>query len=622
MVVSVVFGLMAHAGTAQRNVTGSLSTFIVTFEDAPDSSYEDVFVFAVEQAAEAWPSSVPVRVRAVFQVQLALLGTGRASTSSNIDGVQFPIAAAEAIRGENINGEDFDVIVQFSNQPWYTETVGAPGTDQFDLWTVALHELMHGLFYTGNFRRNEEGTGAYLSRGLVGSFDQYVAIGDENYACAVHGLLGADKDQPSDELLRALTSDALSFLRATDVGNIFSPLYAPEQFLDLSSVYHIDPTDQGVSRDLLMSPTIPAGTLYRSVGQLTRTFMNSVLSVNAFKPNACFPGDWDDRISQTNGGGNNGGGSTDDGTIAGLPKTTFYIIVGVAAGVTVLIALLGIWCCLASTKRKKRTRVGHGYVSPGGYMSPGYQPPYSAYASGYATPSGGGGQRAVNSGRINPTMMSPGMYTPSGGVRGVGYGYSSTPGAQRSVGGTPRKMNSVRGAMPNGGPVRSVGGTPQRRPSAPLSPRGSGVASPRVVPGSQQSGRINPGAQLRSPATVSPGVRTPQTRPATNNVGSGRLVAPPKAPMSAGSGRIVSPSSGSAAAAASAVRSPGVSNANVRSPARGAASPAQRTSGRIPAAPMPAPAPPPPPPPAARAPANVSAASAVPQRKDPPRSKR
>jgi len=418
---------------------------------------------------------------------------------------------------------------------------------------------------------------------LVGSFDQYVAIGDANFACAVFGLFDGKYNEPNDEVYRALTSRKVSFLRRTEVGDIFTSLHAPSPFQDFVSVYHISP-GQVSSNDQLMAPTISLGTKARTIGPLTRQFMNSILSRNSFKPEPCRPGDWDNRISNTEGGGTGGG---NDGEIAGLPATTFYIIIGVSVGVIVVMASIGIYCCCGKDRRKKKNR--QGYVSPGGYMSPGYapQPMYgygSGYGSGYVSPGGGARGGMYGSGRMGPPpggMLSPGMYTP-GGPRGPApmsaptsprnrgaAGYQASPGVRSAGGyGSPsvRSRTQSRGpAMPSGPP-----------PPPPMNQKVSGTKSPVIT-----SGRITgaPAAGAKSPTPASgrksPSPAASQMKSTPNKTTTTTATASSAQKTTAAGAKspqrlpVKSPN-----AAGSRSPAPGT-----RSPAPGARSPAPRTPG-------------------------------------------
>ena len=71
-----------------------------------------------------------------------------------VDEFFFPSALADALGNADQDPTDFDIVANFaSNQPnWYLGTDGNPPAGQFDLVTVVLHELGHGLGFSGSMR--------------------------------------------------------------------------------------------------------------------------------------------------------------------------------------------------------------------------------------------------------------------------------------------------------------------------------------------------------------------------------------------------------------------------------------------------------------------------------------
>jgi hypothetical protein len=65
----------------------------------------------------------------------------------------YPSVVAEKITGKEITGSTSpDIVATFNkDMDWYFETDGETPTQQYDFVTVVLHEITHGLGFTGFF---------------------------------------------------------------------------------------------------------------------------------------------------------------------------------------------------------------------------------------------------------------------------------------------------------------------------------------------------------------------------------------------------------------------------------------------------------------------------------------
>ena len=244
--------------------------FEITFENVPGEAQA-----AIRFAAGLWEahldSSVPITVRVAFErLSNGTLG----STSPNLvsfddpadtDGlldanVWYPTALAEAVLGRNVNGDRVEITTSLSSAvPWYFGTDGQTPAGSYDLVTVALHELGHGLGFTSSFRVDQSGSdgascpGAPAGWGCWGFdfglsnvdppgyffvFDPFVE--DER---EIPLLDAATFANPSAALGEALQSDRLRFDAPTTRrvnGEIPIDLYAPSNFETGSSISHLD----------------------------------------------------------------------------------------------------------------------------------------------------------------------------------------------------------------------------------------------------------------------------------------------------------------------------------------------------------------------------------------------
>src|SRR5690606_8119643 len=65
----------------------------------------------------------------------------------------YPTAIADAMLGQNIDAGGADIMATFNREldRWYFGLDGNPPSGQYDFVTVVLHELGHGLGFTGSF---------------------------------------------------------------------------------------------------------------------------------------------------------------------------------------------------------------------------------------------------------------------------------------------------------------------------------------------------------------------------------------------------------------------------------------------------------------------------------------
>jgi len=149
----------------------------------------------------------------------------------------YPIALAEKISNEEINGSDEPDIYMIinKNMNWYLGDDGNPSFDQADLYTILLHELCHGLGFQSNFV-----CGSNIG-GLFGNNSPFIYDSFITNNTKIKLINTSVYKNNSIELYNALTSDSLLFIGPfTNIKSSGTKLYAPKIYNPNSSTSHLD----------------------------------------------------------------------------------------------------------------------------------------------------------------------------------------------------------------------------------------------------------------------------------------------------------------------------------------------------------------------------------------------
>lgn len=247
------------------NLTNSavIEVTYLGFEGVPQA--QAAFQRAVDIWSSILVSPVTIRIEARW-VPLAsnVLGSANYTAAyANFKGAQklnvfYPVALAEKITGNNLNGSDPDIFANFnSNFDWHfdPDDVNVPA-GKYDLTTVVLHEIGHGLGFSGTFT-SSSGQGSY---GLLGSgvpivYDSHLQNGSGSNLIATIA-------SPSATMHTNLVGGSLFFNGHSGV----SELYAPGTFNGGSSVSHLDEVTFNGTSDALMTPQIASQERLRDPG--------------------------------------------------------------------------------------------------------------------------------------------------------------------------------------------------------------------------------------------------------------------------------------------------------------------------------------------------------------------
>ncbi|PAP77197.1 hypothetical protein [Rubrivirga marina] len=247
------------------------AVFDVTYDGFPPGA-EAAFQAAVDTWSCRVRSDQPIRVLATWdQLAPSTLGSAGPFLYRNFDGaptrdVWYASALADALTGRDLGADRPDIEAFFNSDfdDWHFGP-GPPPPGDYDLYTVVLHELAHGLGFIG----------AMTVEGSVGR------IGDDpsgpfSYDLHTQTATGApllDSDRFPDGSVRlgaALQGEVRFVGRATDqVAGTSVPLYSPPQWVQGGSYSHLSEDVYRVNTaDGLMTPFIARGETIAEPGDV------------------------------------------------------------------------------------------------------------------------------------------------------------------------------------------------------------------------------------------------------------------------------------------------------------------------------------------------------------------
>jgi hypothetical protein len=255
------------------------SSFQVKYNNFPEWAKKEVQA-SIDVWSANFKSSVPITVDASWgrSSSWGVLGSARpgsffsAFSGAPDPSLWYPSALANALAGRDLDRKNPEIIIQVNSAAsWNSRGDGLPSGSEYDLQSVFLHELGHGLGFLSN--------DAYDPFFGLGSLDQPTPF--DAYLQTIDGRRLADLPTPSKELGIALTT-SLVWNGAQGIkanGGIKPKMYTPAQYEAGSSTSHLDEATFSKSgADSVMTPSLDPGEIFKEPGPLLLAMMEDMRS--------------------------------------------------------------------------------------------------------------------------------------------------------------------------------------------------------------------------------------------------------------------------------------------------------------------------------------------------------
>jgi len=272
-----------YAGPAASSASGPTpktanlekqSIINVNYANFPDWAKKELQL-AVDIWAANFQSKVAITIDATWSSSqsISVLGSARpggyfAGFSGAPDSsLWYPSALANALAGKDLDLRNAEIIINVNSRAnWNRRGDGAPTTREYDLKSVFIHEMGHGLGFLSN--------DSYDSLLGFGSIEQPTPF--NAYTQTPDGRRLADLPSPSLELGKALRSTLVwsGPLGIAANGGVKPILYTPSTYEDGSSISHLDEKSYAESAiDRVMTPNLESGEVFAGPGPLLLAMM-------------------------------------------------------------------------------------------------------------------------------------------------------------------------------------------------------------------------------------------------------------------------------------------------------------------------------------------------------------
>jgi len=255
------------------------STILVNYINFPNWA-RDQLQRAVDIWSANFESKVTITIDATWSnsQSIDVLGSARpggyfAGFSGAPDSsLWYPSALANALAGKDLDVRNSEIIINVNARAaWNRRGDGAPTIREYDLRSVFIHEIGHGLGFLSN--------NAYDSILGFGSIEQPTPF--DAFAQTENGRRLADLPSPSIDLGRALRAPLVwSGANGVAANNGLKPLlYSPAVYEDGSSISHLDEeTFSNSGPDAVMTPNLDPGEIFAGPGPLLLAMIEDMRS--------------------------------------------------------------------------------------------------------------------------------------------------------------------------------------------------------------------------------------------------------------------------------------------------------------------------------------------------------
>jgi hypothetical protein len=203
---------------------------------------------------------------------------------------QYHIALAEAIKDVNLNSAEAEMIitVNINNSiVWNLDTTGVCVSNKYDLATVLMHEVLHGLGFTSSIQANKDNFTAISkfngcqtnTEGYFSTiYDKYIV--QENYITAQ--ILAENSNTYSmynnciDGSVYYSGINTNNFLNAQGIYDL-PKIYAPSEWATGSSICHLDEnTYPAGNTNSLITPNFGLNEVNHSIGEIAAKILEDL----------------------------------------------------------------------------------------------------------------------------------------------------------------------------------------------------------------------------------------------------------------------------------------------------------------------------------------------------------
>lgn len=223
----------------RRGVHGDKSSIHIDYSRSAPATIFAPVEYALRLWADEFSSKEPIRICFVWGGSLEDLTLGATNSPFFIDGsdhdklkdgVSYSPALASMLEGRDVIPSDYHVHMTLNDKiPWHMDNGIKAPFKKYDLATTVLHELTHGLFFSGTIKAKVNRREAEFSEKRPARFDTFMKA---DRRIGVASMCANEKRG----LFNAITHPDLRFIDEA-TGASFG-LYSPAAFVMGSSTYH------------------------------------------------------------------------------------------------------------------------------------------------------------------------------------------------------------------------------------------------------------------------------------------------------------------------------------------------------------------------------------------------